>query len=98
MSPMCVSETAFSRFKLATLTGPYFGPQAREGAHMWRGHSMTSTEEVPRVSCSISARQAEQPAPENGLVHAFLLQQATSTGRISAPRPAKGLTCGGVTL
>ena len=59
---------------------------------------MTSTEEVPRVSCSIGARQAEQPAPENGLVHAFSLQQATSTGRISAPRPAEVLTCRGVAL
>ena len=71
MSPICVSETAFSRFKRATLTGPYFGPQARQGAHMWRGHSMTSTEEVPRIPCSIGARQAEPPAPEERLVHVF---------------------------
>ena len=59
---------------------------------------MTSTGEVPRIPCSIGARQAEPPAPENGRVNVFLLQHATSTGRISALRPAKGLTCGGVTL
>ena len=32
---------------------------------------MTSTEDVPRVSCSIGARQAEPLAPQNGRVHAF---------------------------
>ena len=59
---------------------------------------MTSTEEVQRIPCSIGARQAEPPAPQNGLVHVFSLQQATSTGRISAPRPAEGLACGGAAL
>ena len=32
---------------------------------------MTSTEEVQRIPCSIGARQAEPPAPQNGLVHVF---------------------------
>ena len=32
---------------------PYFVPQARRGAHMWRDQSMASTEEVQRISCSI---------------------------------------------
>ena len=59
---------------------------------------MTSAEEVPRITCSIGARQAELPAPEERLVHVFSLQLATLTGRISAPRPAKGLTCGGAAL
>ena len=60
---------------------------------------MTSAEEVPRITCSIGARQAEPPAPEEELVHVFfLLQLATLTGRISAPRPADGLTCGGAAL
>ena len=59
---------------------------------------MTSTEEVPRIPCSISARHAEPQALENGRLNVFLLQQATLTGRISAPGPAKGFTCGGVTL
>ena len=53
--------------------------------------------EVPEP-LMIGARQTEPPAPEKGLVHVFSLQQATSTGRISAPRPAEGLTCGGVAL
>jgi hypothetical protein len=62
---------------------------------------MTSAEEVPRTPCSIGARQAELPAPEERLVHVFSFQHATSTGRISAPRPAQGLTsltCGGAAL
>ena len=59
---------------------------------------MTSAEEVPHIPCSVGARQAEQPDPKNGLVHVFSLQRATSTGRISAPRPAKGLTYGGPAL
>jgi hypothetical protein len=32
---------------------------------------MTSAEEVPRTPCSIGARQAELPAPEEELVHVF---------------------------
>ena len=59
---------------------------------------MTSAEEVPRITCSIGARQAELPAPKERLVHVFSLQLATLTGRISAPRPANGLTCGGAAL
>ena len=59
---------------------------------------MTSAEEVPRIPCSVGARQAEPSAPKNGLVHIFSLKLATSTGRILAPRPAKGLTCGGPAL
>ena len=31
---------------------------------------MTSAEEVPRISCSIGARQAKPPS-QNGRVHAF---------------------------
>ena len=34
---------------------PYFGPQARRGAHMWRDQSMASTEEVPHITSSIGA-------------------------------------------
>ncbi len=34
---------------------PYFGPQARRGAHMWRDQSMASTEEVPHTPLSIGA-------------------------------------------
>jgi hypothetical protein len=56
---------------------------------------MTSAEEVPHTPCSIGVRQTEPPVPEEELVHVFLLQHATLTGRISPPRPAKGLTCGG---
>ena len=60
---------------------------------------MTSAEELPRITCSIGARQAEPPAPEEELVHFFfLLQLATLTGPILAPRPADGLTCGGAAL
>ncbi len=98
MSPICMSKTAFSHFKQAVLTGPYFDPQARQGTHKWRGCSMTSAEEVPHIPCSVGARQAEPPAPQNGLVHVFLLKQATLTVRISTPRPAKGLTSGGAAL
>ena len=47
MWPICMSETAFSRFKQAVLTGPYFDPQASQGTHKWSARSMTSTEEVP---------------------------------------------------
>ena len=32
---------------------------------------MTSAEEVPRITCSIGARQAEPPAPKEELVHVF---------------------------
>ena len=74
MSPICMSETAFSRFKQAVLTGPYFDPQASQGTHKWSARSMTSAEEVPRIPSSIGARQAEPPAPQNGLVHVFLLK------------------------
>ncbi len=98
MSPICVSETATSRFKRATLTGLYLDPQALQGAHIWKGRTMTSTEEVQRIPSSIGARQAEPPVPKKGLVHVFSLQQATLTGRILAPRPAKGLTCSGAAL
>ena len=28
---------------------PYYAPQARRGAHMWRDQSMASTEEVPHI-------------------------------------------------
>jgi hypothetical protein len=60
---------------------------------------MTSAEEVPHIPCSIGALEAEPPAPEEELVHVyFLLQHTTSTGRISAPRPAEGLTCGETNL
>ena len=38
---------------------------------MWRGSSMTSTEEVPHTPCSIGARQTEPPAPKEELVHVF---------------------------
>ena len=34
---------------------------------------MTSPEEVSRILSSIGARQAEPPAPQNGLVHVFSL-------------------------
>ena len=59
---------------------------------------MTSAEEIPHIPCSIDVRLAEPPAPQNGLVHVFLLKRATSTGRISASRPTKGLTSGGAAL
>ena len=59
---------------------------------------MTSAEEVLRIPCSVGARQAEPPAPQNGLVHVFSLKQTTLTGRISTPRPAKRLTSGGAAL
>ncbi len=39
--------------------------------HMWRGSSMTSTEEVPHISCSIDAWQAEPPPPKRGLCTSF---------------------------
>ena len=32
---------------------------------------MTSAEEVPRIPCSVGARQAEPPAPQNGLAYVF---------------------------
>ena len=32
---------------------------------------MTNAGEVPRIPCSVGARQAEPPAPQNGLVHVF---------------------------
>jgi hypothetical protein len=59
---------------------------------------MTNAEEVPRIPCSVGARQAEPPAPKNGLVHVFSLKQATSTGSSSVSRPAKRLTSGGAAL
>ena len=46
---------------------PYFDPQARQGTHKWSARSMTSAEEVPRIPCSVGARQAEPPAPPKGV-------------------------------
>ena len=66
MWQICMSETAFSHFKQAVLTGPYFDPQASQGTHKWSARSMTSTEEVQHIPCSVGARQAEPPAPQKG--------------------------------
>ena len=57
--------------KRATLTGRISTPQASQGTHKWSARSMTSAEEVPRIPSSIGARQAEPPAPQNGLVYVF---------------------------
>ena len=56
---------------------------------------MTSTEEVPRIPSSIGARQAEPPAPQNGLVHVFsrggTIQQRSLMGVFLARNEQKRL-------
>ena len=48
---------------------------------------MTSNEEVPRIPCSIGARQTEPPAPQNGRVHVFSRGGTmVPDGRVSGPK------------
>ncbi len=50
---------------------------------------MTSAEEVPSITCSIGARQAEPRARKERLVHVFsesAFQQATLTGPYFGPQ------------
>ena len=51
---------------------------------------MTSAEEVPRTLCSIGARQAEPPAPEEELVHVFFASTCNFDWPYFAPQARRG--------
>ncbi len=51
---------------------------------------MTSAEEVPRISCSIGARQAEPLAPEEELVHVFFASTCNFDWRYFGPQARRG--------
>ena len=74
----------------ANFDWPYFGLQARQAAHMWRGCSMTSAEGVPRIPSSIGARQAEPPVPKMASCTSFRFNRQLRLAVFRPPGPPRG--------
>ncbi len=77
--------------KRATLTGPYFGLQGRQGAHMWWIQLYEKQQGGLTRLLHHRHPTGRTPSPRKGLVHALSLRQATLVGLTLT---AKGLTCG----